>query len=251
MKKLKKLVRNILIMLFWTAVWQLIAVLVASEILLPTPLSAFSALLRLGKTSEFYLSVLFTVVRISAGFLAGLVLGILTGAATYKSRLLNSLLSPLAGVIKSTPVASFTVLLFVWFSNDAVASITSMLIVLPIVWGSTYTALSSVEGELSEMANFFGVSLKKKITEIYIPSALPAVRSSALTAMGLAWKAGVAAEVICSPKNSIGGGIYSSKIYLETPELFAWTAVVIIVSMAIEKLLGHILTKAGKRRGSK
>lgn len=243
MNKLKKLVRNILIMLFWTAVWQLTAVLVASEILLPTPFSAFKAFLELAKTCGFYLSVIFTVIRIFAGFLTGVVFGVLMGALTHKSKLLNALFSPLAGVIKSTPVASFTVLLFVWFSNDAVASITSMLIVLPIIWGSTYTALSSVDSSLLEMARLFFVPLKKKILDIYIPSALPAVRSSAVTAMGLAWKAGVAAEVICSPKNSIGGGIYSSKIYLETPELFAWTAVVIIVSMAIEKLLVHFLEK--------
>lgn len=248
MNKLKKLLRNILIMLFWTAVWQLTAVLVASEILLPTPFLAFKALLELAKTGEFYLSVIFTVIRIFAGFLTGLVLGVLMGAITHKSKLLNALFSPLAGVIKSTPVASFTVLLFVWFSNDAVASITSMLIVLPIIWGSTYTALSSVDSSLLEMARLFSVPFKKKILDIYIPSALPTVRSSAVTAMGLAWKAGVAAEVICSPKNSIGGGIYSSKIYLETPELFAWTAVVIIVSMAIEKLLVHFLEKRGGLR---
>ncbi len=243
MNRLKKLIKNVLIMLFWAAVWQLTAVLVASEILLPTPLAAIKALVSLGKTSEFYLSVIFTVIRIFAGFILGLLSGILMGAVTYKSKLLNSLLSPLASVIKSTPVASFTVLLFVWFSNDTVAAVTSMLIVIPIIWSSTYTALNSVDGELLEMARLFSVPLKKRITEIYIPSVFSAVRSSAITAMGLAWKAGVAAEVICSPKNSIGGGIYSSKIYLETPELFAWTAVVIAVSMCVERLLVHFFGK--------
>ena len=63
--------------------------------------------------------------------------------------------------------------------------------------------------------------------------------------MGLAWKAGIAAEVICNPKMSIGNGIYESKIYFEPPAMFAWTAVVIILSIMLEKIMLSIL-KRGK-----
>ncbi len=246
--KIKKLLKTCFIILFWAAVWQLTAVLVASQILLPTPLSVLRALLSLASKKEFYLSVAFTVLRISAGYVSGLLLGLLLGGLTFYSKLLNALLAPIAGIIKSTPVASFIVLLFVWFSNGTVAAITSMLIVLPIIWSSTFTAFSSADKELLEMARLFKVSPSKKLFGIYIPSAFSTVRASAATALGLAWKAGVAAEVICSPKNSIGGGIYSAKVYLETPELFAWTAVVIIVSVLIEKLLLKLIKD---KRGAK
>jgi NitT/TauT family transport system permease protein len=60
--------------------------------------------------------------------------------------------------------------------------------------------------------------------------------------MGLAWKSGVAAEVLCQPKLAIGSELYYSKIYLETPELFAWTALVIILSFILEKLFKLLLS---------
>ena len=41
--------------------------------------------------------------------------------------------------------------------------------------------------------------------------------------------------------------VYYSKIYLETPSLFAWTFVVILLSMLLEKWIRHLLrVKGGK-----
>ena len=53
----------------------------------------------------------------------------------------------------------------------------------------------------------------------------------------MAWKAGIAAEVLAVPKQAIGTEIYFSKLWFETPTLFAWTIVIIILSFIIEKLL--------------
>lgn len=243
---MKKALKIILTILFWIAAWQLAAFGVSSEILLPSPANVIKALFSLASTGDFYISVAFSVIRITLGFVYGTVFGIIFGTLSFRSKLLNMLLSPLAGVIKSTPVASFIVLLFVWFSNSTVASVTSALIVIPVMWSNTFTALSQTDKNLLEMANFFKVPYLKKIKDIYIPSVTPSLKSAAATSLGLAWKAGVAAEVICSPKNSIGGGIYSAKVYLETPSLFAWTAVVIAVSVILEKLLIKLINGKNK-----
>ena len=57
----------------------------------------------------------------------------------------------------------------------------------------------------------------------------------------------MAAEVLCLPKAAIGTQVYYSKIYLETPSLFAWTFVVILLSLLLEKLIRHLLrVKGGK-----
>ena len=71
-----------------------------------------------------------------------------------------------------------------------------------------------------------------------------------MTAMGFAWKAGIAAEVLATPKNSIGEQLYNAKIYLETADLFAWTVVVILLSMAIEEVVVRLLRRGlRKERG--
>ena len=57
-----------------------------------------------------------------------------------------------------------------------------------------------------------------------------------IASIGMAWKAGIAAEVICSPHNTIGYFLYRTKIYFDTPALFAWTLCVIVLSFIIEKI---------------
>ena len=71
-----------------------------------------------------------------------------------------------------------------------------------------------------------------------------------LTALGLDWKAGVAAEVLCTPKFSVGKEMFDAKQILETTDLFAWTMVVILLSLILEKMLKYFLER-GKRRDSR
>ena len=47
----------------------------------------------------------------------------------------------------------------------------------------------------------------------------------------------MAAEVICRPLLSIGKNLQEAKLYLETPEVFAWTITVAALSLGLESLL--------------
>ena len=82
---------------------------------------------------------------------------------------------------------------------------------------------------------------------MYLPHCLPYFSAGALTSLGLAWKAGIAAEVLCTPNHSIGKQVYDAKVYMETAEVFAWTLVVILLSLALEKLLKHCLERRDRR----
>ena len=85
----------------------------------------------------------------------------------------------------------------------------------------------------------------KTLRLIYLPSVRPYFVSGCATGLGLAWKAGVAAEVLCQPKLAIGTQLYRAKITLETPDLFAWTAVVIVLSFVLEYALGILFRRLG------
>lgn len=88
-------------------------------------------------------------------------------------------------------------------------------------------------------------SLKKRVIlkKIYIPSVAPFFMASAKAGMGLAWKAGIAAEVLTNPKTGIGTALYNSKVYLETTDLFAWTVVIVIISVILERLFVTLLKR--------
>ena len=85
-----------------------------------------------------------------------------------------------------------------------------------------------------------------RIKKIYVQTVKSRFISACIVAMGFAWKAGIAAEVLSTPKFSIGTSLYNSKIYLETEQMFAYTAVVIILSILLEKLMVKLLDKKRK-----
>ena len=246
MRKIKNSLKTILIALIWLGIWQILSTVAGLSVLLPSPLETLHELRLLAVTADFWQSVLASIVRIAIGFLLGTIIGLLTAAASAFSPTVNDFLEPVIHIIKATPVASFIVLAVVWLKSGNVPSFTSMLMVFPIVWMNVRTGIRETDKKLLEMADAFGVMKGKKFRKIYLPSVKPYFISAATTAMGLAWKSGIAAEVICNPKNSIGSGIYASKIYLETPQLFAWTAVVVLLSIALEKIMLRVLKRGTK-----
>ena len=242
---LKSAGKKIVIALIWLGIWQALSAIVGLSAILPSPVETASELCKLAITDEFWLSVLFSVIRISVGFVTGTLAGVLTGAVSSFFKGFSEFLSPLVSIIKATPVASFIILAVIWLKTGNIPSFATALIVFPFVYSNIKTGFYETDRQLIEMSDAFGVSFGKKLLKLYIPSVKPYFISAATTAMGLAWKAGIAAEVICNPKMSIGNGIYESKIYFEPPAMFAWTAVVIILSIMLEKIMLSIL-KRGK-----
>lgn len=237
-----------LALLVWLAVWYAVSEKVGMELLVPSPKSVYDAFSVLCRDREFYKACFTSLYKVLVGWGAGIIAGTLLGIITTLSRLLDALFRPLLHIIKATPVASFIILALVLMTSKNVPSFTCALISVPIVWANVSQGLHSPDRDILEMAGFFGMSPIKRITKIYIPAVLPYFSAAAKTSMGLAWKAGIAAEVICVPKESIGAGIYDAKIYLDTPSLFAWTITVIIMSVILEKILELILRKHGGAR---
>ena len=246
----KRLFRYVLFPLLWIAVWWIVALCVNREVLVPTPARVAVRLWELVRTAGFWTAVALSILRVSAGFLAGVLLGTLTGILTAKLSVSDGLLSPLLTVIRATPVASFIILALVWMGADAIPVFISFLMVFPIMQSHVHTGVRAVSPELLEMAHVYRVPAARKVKALYVPAVLPNFSAGCRTCLGLAWKAGVAAEVLSMPARSIGRQLYYSKLYLETVDVFAWTVTVILLSLVIEKLLSALLlrvTKGGER----
>lgn len=208
---------------------------------MPKPLSVLNKLAELSVTASFWEAVLGSIWRIFAGYCAGILLGTLLGMMTSWSKSLDVLMTPVLQVVKATPVASFIILTLVWLKSTTIPAFIAMLIVIPVVWGNVSEGIRMTDKELLEVAQVFQFNRRKKLKTVYAPSVKPYFSSACTTALGMAWKSGVAAEVLCQPKAAIGSNLYYSKIYLETPSLFAWTLVIIILSMLLEKVLAKLI----------
>ena len=234
---MKKALRGAGIALFWVGVWEALALIVGHPLLLPGPAATLAALLRLGGTAAFWRNVGMTLLRVLAGYGLGVAAGVLLAVGCWRSRWFDVLMSPLGAIVKATPVTSFIILVILWLSRTQVPVFIAFLMVMPIVWTGTRQALMNVDQNLVEMANAYRFSPMRKARYLYTPAIRPAFSAACLTALGFAWKSGIAAEVIALPDLAVGRKLYDAKIYLEREELFAWTLAVILLSMALERLL--------------
>ena len=232
----------------WVVLWWFAASKSSLNYLFPTPVSTFKALGSLIITANFWKTVLYTIFRILSGLLLGIVFGVLLALLSRLSEWIHSFISVGMTVIKSTPVASIVMILWM-IIDDSLPVIIALLMVMPIIWQNLIDGFNSVDGKLLQMARIFEFSRKKKIRYIWVPTLLNYLIPGIITSIGLAWKSGIAAEIIGYTKNSIGKKIYLAKGYPKYDELMAWTFTVIALSLIFEYLAKYLLRRYKNARG--
>lgn len=248
---LKRLLAIAGVAAFWIGLWTIAAYRVNAELILPSPQATVSRLAELLTDRQSYIIAGMSLLRVFAGTVSAMSAGIVFAAAASGFVIIEHLISPLVTIVRATPVVSFIILAFLWLGNALLPGFISFLMVFPIVYTNVKTGITETPAEYLKMADVFGLGKFTRIKRIYIPSALPYFSSAARSSFGLAWKAGVAAEVLVCTQNSIGLEIYNSKTYLQTVDLFAWTSVIIILSLIIELVFLKLTLHIDKKRKSR
>ncbi len=223
------------------ALWHLAAVSVGLDMLLASPLQVLARLWTLWQEPGFLQTVLFSTLRVAGGFLAAFVLGTVLGVLSERFPWLETLLWPYVVTIKAVPVASFIILCLIWFSFTQLTVFISFLIAFPVLYTNVLQGMKRASPALREMADVYRVPWRRRLLPIYLPSVMPYLVSAAGVAAGMAWKAGVAAEVIGIVRGSVGEKLYEAKIYFQNADLLAWTVWIIVLSVLGEKCFTALL----------
>lgn len=237
----KNILKNLLATLFWVAAWHILALRMDNLLLLPPPLQVVRCLGGLIQSAAFWQITAVSIGRILVGVLAAVGLGIALAVAACASDIADALVAPVMTVVQATPVASFTILVLIWLDRDWVPVLICGMMVLPVVWSNVRAGIRETDKNLLEMAKVYRLTPWQILRRIYMPSVLPYFRAACSGALGLGWKAGIAAEVLTVPKHSIGKMIAESKMYVLTEELFAWTLTVVLLSLLIQKVILKLL----------
>lgn len=217
--------------------WQGLSLLSNHSVLLPPPLGVLRRFLVLVPSSEFWFAVGFSMQRIVLGYLLALASAIALAALSHKHCWVKRLVCPLITMIRTVPVASFVILALLYVGSAKLSIVIAFLVVLPLVYANTLSALDGLDRGLGEMARVFELSSYRKLRYIVMPQMWKALEPALISTVGMAWKGGVAAEVIGIPDGSLGEKLYQAKIYFDTTELFAWTMGILLCSLFWEFLL--------------
>lgn len=221
----------------WLLIWQIASLQIGEELFLPSPVKVVITLAHLIMEGSFWASIAFSLARVAMGFFFSLTAAVILASLASKWELLRVFLDPAVKTIKATPVASIVILILVWISSRNLSVVVSALIVFPVIYTNVLEGILNTDPLLLEMSANYKVSGIKRIRYIYLPSVAPYFQSAVAIAFGLCWKSAVAAEVIGLPDGSIGERLYEAKVYLSTPDLFAWTLVIIFLAAIFEKVL--------------
>ncbi|MBQ8933827.1 MAG: ABC transporter permease subunit [Lachnospiraceae bacterium] len=224
-------------------IWQAASMLVSSSILLSSPLDVLLRLGTIWREEGFFRILLFTISHIAGGYLLALCSGILLAFLAARFSVIEMLLWPWVTCFRSVPVASMVVIFLIWVSSRNLSVLISFLVVFPVIYNNVLTGLKNVDRRMLELAQVFRLPAGRKLRYIVLPQIRPYLVSAASVTAGMAWKAGVAAEIIGTPPLSVGKMIYQSKIWLDTDDLFAWTLILVVLSVLFEKLFTALLKK--------
>ncbi len=239
--RFKRILKILLIIAFWAAIWQAASMIVDQPLYMPSPAETFKTLWGLFFTFDFWLSIAFTFYRVILGLVISFAAGVTLAYLSSRWKALQSILGPAVAAAKSVPVVSIIILALVWFNSSFVPVFSCVLLCFPIFYTNTLSGIKSIDKELLEMAAVFRVKHKRIVYDISIPSVLPNIYSALSICLGFSWKSVVAAEALSSPDYSMGFSLLKTKNTLDTPALFAWTITIIIISIIVEKVLKRIL----------
>ena len=243
----KTSVQKAMAVLLALCLWQIGALLLHEELILPSPIKVFVRLFTLWQIKGIFTAIGASLLRIAMGFFLALVFGAVLAVLAGRFSFMETLLFPYMAVVKAVPVVSFIVLAYVWMSSRTIAVFISFLIVLPTVYTGLLAGIKARDEKLEEMADVFRISAKERFLYLRLPNLAPYITSAVSLGAGLAWKSGVAAEIIAITSKSIGGLLYSASLEMRNVDLFALTALLVLLSIAFEKML-VLLLKLGFRR---
>ncbi|MDR1852922.1 MAG: ABC transporter permease subunit [Propionibacteriaceae bacterium] len=242
----KRPLRVLLAAAVWLLIWEIAALAVGKGFVLASPVEVVFSLVNLVPTPDFWLTCLYSLGRIAAGFCIALVLGVALAWLSTLAAWLRDFISLPVRAISAIPVVSFIILVLIWADSSLLTVTVSAIMVLPVVYSNVLEGLDSLDPKLDEMAAVFDLPRVRRWRAVVFPQLYPYLRAASRTGLGLCWKAGVSAEVIGLPSGSIGEQLYQAKIFLDTPELFAWTAVIVVLSFAFARLVLWLLACSKK-----
>ena len=247
MSALKKLAKYLLILALWLGVWAAASYFVANEWILPSIPAVVSTLGELAVTAHFWESIGFSLLRVVIGLVIATLTAVLLAAAAFKASIVNDILKVPVSIIKATPVVSFIFIAFIIFSKnmEAFPPFIAGLIVFPVIYENVLAALKKTPRELIEVSEVFGCTVWERVRYLWIPCALPDFITASKTSIGLAWKSAIAAEALflIPSMTGIGQELFDAKSMLLVNSQFAWTLVIIFMSLAVELIFSFLAKK--------
>lgn len=238
--KNKEKIYTVLSILSLLIIWKILAVVINKSIIVPSPEETFRELVSIIKSPYFIVTVLGTIKRVLLGFFISFMLAMTLSLLAGFNNVIYYLLKPVVTIIKVIPTMGVILLALIWLKSRYATIFVGFLIIFPILYENNLKGIKSVDKNLLEMSKIYEISSFDLIKDIYIPSMKPFILAGINNALSINLKIIIAAEVLSELPNSIGSFLQIEKTALNTPGVFAWCLVALIIGGSFEIILSNI-----------
>jgi NitT/TauT family transport system permease protein len=222
--------------------WQLIAIEVNNDIYIPRIEQVVEATKEIVNNKSFWLIVSSSFYRTVFSYVAALILSMLLGVLSIVYPFFKYLMEPINSFGKTIPTMVLVVLSLVWFDKEKTPYVVGFAIILPILYEGIRNNLMQIDKKIIDMTKIYEVSLIDKIRKIYFPVMKFYFMSIFVSTFSLTFKVVIAGEVHGQPKFGIGSQIQLEKVNFNTPGIFAWIVIIVIISLVLE-IINKLLKK--------
>ena len=233
--------RKVIVLMLLIGVWQLYALHLDDNLLVPTFTSTLEAWYAIAVSGELLAKTGYSLKVLAWGYGAGIFLAtILTIIATL-TKIGQDIMETLTSMFSPLPAIALLPLALIWFGlgNGSLIFVLIHSVLWPVAL-SMHSGFKSVSPTLRMVGRNYGLTGLSYARHILFPAAFPSILTGAKIGWAFAWRTLIAAELVfgvASGSGGLGWLIAESKNNLDIPNVFAGLLTVIIIGLVIENCL--------------
>lgn len=237
---MKRIVLTCLSILLIPVAWQLLSWQMAQPQLIPSFPDLIRALLRLVYSPGFLVSIGTTCLRACVGLLLSLAAASITAFLLNRSEAIRFLFMPWLSLLRSVPVISFILLALIFLNPEMIPLLIAFLTMYPLLTENLLKGLMNRRDSWKMLARQFHLNAWNCLFQINYPQLKPYLFSGLASAVGFGWRAIIMGEVLSQCVDGIGKRMKEAQVFIDVPELIAWTLVAIVLSWLTDKLISRL-----------
>ncbi|MBN3736532.1 ABC transporter permease [Burkholderia sp. Tr-20390] len=244
--------RRSVIALVLIAAWEIVARIVANDLLVPTFGATLAAFVQGIESGELLVKTGISLSVLLRGYALGVFFAFALTSLAVSTRIGRDLLAMLTSMFNPLPSIALLPIALLWFGLGT----GSLLFVLvhAVLWPlalSMYTGFAGVPATLKMAGRNYGLTGLHQIALILVPAALPSILSGLRVGWAFAWRTLIAAELVfgaSAGQGGLGWYIFQNRNELYTDRVFAGLAAVIVIGLLVENLVFDTLERVTVRR---
>lgn len=208
--------------------------------LLPAPKQVLVTLLSLAESGELLGHLKISLFRVTAGFVAGSLAGLVLGTSMGLSRSVESHVGPLFHTVRQVPLLGWIPLLILWLGMGETFKV--FFIAIGAFYSLTLNTFQGIKGvppEYLEVARVFEYNRLQLLRTVVFPAALPSILTGIRIGLSLSWFLLVGAE-FTGASEGIGYSILWARQLFQTDVVIAGVIVIGVIGFLMDRIVSLI-----------